>query len=186
MVIALIGSPAAKPYAKHALITPENVATNKPFFKSNSLIDERFCSSDISFSLRIPAAPANTIPSKQIPTPARIVNPDRVPSTSLTNFPWKIGGISVPNAAVYPSATAIPNDIPRYRIVSPNVSPPSPHNTPNVYAQTTLCVGASWSTFIRSAVITAARIHGAIIQLKKPPTSQYVSQAQPFTLRNGT
>ena len=31
-----------------------------------------------------------------------------------------------------------------------------------------------------------AKIHGAIIQLKNPPTSQYVSQDQLFTRRYGT
>ena len=96
----MIGSPAASPYAKHALITPEKVATSRPFFKLNSLIAARFCSSDNSFSFDIPAAPANTIPNRQIPTPTKIVSPDRVPSTMLWNSPRKIGGINVPKAAV--------------------------------------------------------------------------------------
>jgi len=46
--------------------------------------------------------------------------------------------------------------------------------------------GASCNTAPKSAVITEARIHGTKIQLKNPPTNQYVSQAQLFTLRNGT
>ena len=49
-----------------------------------------------------------------------------------------------------------------------------------------LDAGASCKPRPRSAVITDARIHGTMIQLKNPPTSQYVSHAQLFTLRNGT
>jgi hypothetical protein len=111
--MALIGSPAASPYAKQALMIPEKVATTSPFFKSNSLIDSLFCSSDISRSFEIPAAPATAIPSRQIPTPQRMITPECVPKTWLANSPRKIGGISVPKAAVYPNATAIPSDMPR-------------------------------------------------------------------------
>ena len=153
-------------------MTPEKVATSSPFFRSNSLIEARFCSVDISRSLDTPAAPANAIPRRQTATPPRMIRPEWVPRTSEANTPRKIGGINVPNAAVYPSATAMPRDIPRYRMVSPKVRPPSPHNTPNTYAQKRLLVGASCSTRMRSWVIVSARIHGAMIQLKNPPTSQ--------------
>src|ERR1700733_1433619 len=143
MVIVLIGPPAPRPKAKQALSTPEKVATNNPFFKSNSLIEARFCSVDISRSLDTPAAPANAIPRRQTATPPRIRLPERVPRTSDANTPRKIGGIKVPNAAVYPSATAMPSDIPRYRMVRPKVRPPSPHKTPNTYVQKRLLAGAS-------------------------------------------
>src|ERR1700723_981498 len=55
IVRAFMESPAANPYAKQALITPEKVATSNPFFKANSLIEVRFCSFDISCSLDTPA-----------------------------------------------------------------------------------------------------------------------------------
>ena len=42
----------------------------------------------------------------------------------------KIGGKSVPKAAQYPSATPMPSDMPKYRMVSPNVRPPKPHMAP--------------------------------------------------------
>ena len=81
-------------------MTPENVATTKPFFKSNSLIEARFCSSDISRSLETPAAPAKAIPNRQTATPSRMMMPERVPRTWMAKTPRKIGGIKVPNAAV--------------------------------------------------------------------------------------
>ena len=112
-VIALIGSPAARPYAKQALITPEKVATSSPFLRSNSLIDSLFCSFDISRSFETPAAPATAIPARQMAMPPRMISPECVLRTWLANSPRKIGGINVPNAAVYPSATAIPSDMPR-------------------------------------------------------------------------
>jgi len=59
-----------------------------------------FCSSDISFSLEIPAEPAKTIPSMQTATPKRMTRPEPVPRTSEMNRPRKIGGINVPKAAV--------------------------------------------------------------------------------------
>src|SRR5271166_940758 len=171
-VNALMGSPAARPYAKQALMTPEKVATRRPFFKLNSLIAARFWVSDNSLSFDTPAAPARTMPSKQTATPNRIVRPERVPKTSVANCPRKIGGISVPNAAVYPRATAMPSDMPRYRIVNPKVRPPNPQRTPKTYVQKMLRPGASCSTPNKSLVITDAKIHGTMIQLKKPPTSQ--------------
>src|ERR1022692_1184619 len=112
-VICLMGSPAASPYAKQALMIPQKVATSRPRFRLNSLMAARFCSSDNSRSFEIPAAPANAIPVKQIATPDRITIPEWVPSTCLANSPRKIGGSSVPKAAVYPSATAMPSDRPR-------------------------------------------------------------------------
>src|SRR6185369_17741984 len=53
-VIALIGSPARRPYEKQALITPEKVATRMPFFRLNSLMTFCFCSADISRSFDMP------------------------------------------------------------------------------------------------------------------------------------
>src|ERR1022692_4012671 len=109
-VICLMGSPAASPYAKQALMIPQKVATSRPRFRLNSLMAARFCSSDNSRSFEIPAAPANAIPVKQIATPDRITIPEWVPSTCLANSPRKIGGSSVPKAAVYP----IPGPVARH------------------------------------------------------------------------
>jgi hypothetical protein len=71
-------------------------------------------------------------------------------------------------------------------MVRPNVRPPRPQSTPNAYVQTRLACGAERNTIERSLVITEARSQGTIIQLKNPPTSQYVSHAHTRTLRNGT
>ena len=98
-VISLIGSPAASPYEKQALITPEKVATMIPFLKSNSLIDAFFCSSDISRSLDMPAMPATAMPAMQTNTPKRMIWPEVVGRILVKNSPRKIGGMSVPKAA---------------------------------------------------------------------------------------
>ena len=65
-------------------MTPEKVATRSPFFKSNSLMDARFCSVDISRSLDIPAAPAKAIPRRQTATPPRMIRPEWVPRPHKT------------------------------------------------------------------------------------------------------
>ncbi len=109
----LIGSPAVSPKEKQALITPENVATRMPFLKLNSLMTARFWTSDISFSLVMPAMPETAIPARQTPTPNRITMPEFVPRTFETNSPLNSGGIRVPNAAQNPSATAMPSEMPR-------------------------------------------------------------------------
>ena len=70
------------------------------------------------------------MPARQTATPSRITRPETVPTTLVMNTPSKMGGISVPKAAQYPSTIAIPSDIPRYRMVRPNVRPPNPHSTP--------------------------------------------------------
>jgi len=70
--------------------------------------------------------------------------------------------------------------------VSPNVRPPKPHIAPQKYAQRMLSIGASCSTARRSFVLIEARTHGAMIQLKNPPTSQYTSHAHFLTPRYGT
>ena len=92
---------------------PEKVATSTPRFNANSLMTARFFSSDISRSLEIPALPATAIPARQTPTPSRMMCPECVRRTSDANSPRKMGGSSVPNAAVYPSTTTMPSDIPR-------------------------------------------------------------------------
>ena len=79
-VISSMGLPASRPNEKHALITPENVATRMPFLKSNSLIDAFFCSSDISRSLDMPAIPATTIPAMHTNTLKRTISPGTVVS----------------------------------------------------------------------------------------------------------
>ena len=80
-------------------MTPEKVATRIPRPKLNSLIVAFLSSSVISRSLDMPAHPAMAIPTRQTPTPTRMNRPDVVPSTLLTNSPWKMGGMRVPNAA---------------------------------------------------------------------------------------
>ena len=112
-VILVIGFPASRPKEKHALITPEKMATISPLLKLNSLIDSVFCSADISFSFDMPAIPANVIPTRQTPIPSRITRPDCVPSTLEANSPLKAGGIRVPKAAHKPITTAMPSDMPR-------------------------------------------------------------------------
>src|SRR6185437_14358334 len=99
------------------------------------------------------------------------------------NSPRNMGGINVPNAAHRPRTTAIPSDRPRYRMVRPKVRPPIPHNNPKKKDQNKAVVGASCKTGSKSLVITKAKIHGAIIQLKKPPASQNVSHDQRLTPR---
>ena len=91
---------------------PEKVPTRIPLGKLNSLIDSRFFSSGISRSLFIPASPAMAIPSRQTSTPSRIIWPEAVPRVRPM-VPLKIGGTSVPKAAQYPRAIAIPSDIPK-------------------------------------------------------------------------
>ena len=94
-----MGPPASRPNEKHALITPENVATRMPFLNSSSLIEAFFCSSDISRSLDMPAIPATTIPAMHTNTPKRTISPGTVVRILVNCSPWKIGGTSVPNAA---------------------------------------------------------------------------------------
>ena len=48
---------------------PQKVATSRPRFRLNSRMAARFCSSDNSRSLEIPAAPANAMPARQNATP---------------------------------------------------------------------------------------------------------------------
>jgi len=108
-----IGDAASSPKANDALMIPEKVATRIPLVKLNSLIVSLFCSSVISRSLLLPARPAIAIPARQTKTPRRMTCPDVVPRTFDANSPWNIGGMSVPNAAQYPSATPMPSDIPR-------------------------------------------------------------------------
>src|ERR1700704_5554838 len=104
-----------------------------------------------------------------------MTRPEVVPSTWLTNTPLKMGGIRVPNAAHNPNATAIPKESPRKRIVNPKVSPPTPHRRPKKKDQNRVFDGASERTARRSRVMRLPSNHGAMIQLKNPPTSQYVS-----------
>ena len=152
-VSALMGAPAARPYAKQALMTPDRVATAMPFFKSNSSMAAFCCSGDMARSLKIPARPAAAMPSKQTKIPRRMTRPELVPRTCVANTPLKMGGISVPNAAHSPRATAIPRERPRKRMVRPNVSPPIPHSRPKKNAQNNVLVGASDKTESRSRVI---------------------------------
>src|SRR5882672_11083024 len=105
-----------------------------------------------------------------------MIRPELVPSTWLMNTPPNIGGISVPNAAQSPNATAIPKESPRKRIVNPKVRPPTPHSRPKKKDQNRVLDGASERTARRSRVIRLPSNQGAMIQLKNPPTSQYVSQ----------
>src|SRR5215469_443283 len=100
--------------------------------------------------------------------------------------PLKIGGISVPKAAHSPSATAMPSERPRNRIVKPKVRPPTPQSSPKKNDQNKVFAGASPSTLSKSRVRMLPRNHGAMIQLQTPPTSQYVSHDQRFTPRYGT
>src|ERR1035438_6064623 len=74
---------------------PQKVATSRPRLRLNSPMEARFCSSDNSRSLEIPAAQANAIPVMQITTPNRITMPECVPSTCFENSPRKIGGSRV-------------------------------------------------------------------------------------------
>ena len=92
---------------------PAKVATKIPFLKSNSLIDAFLSSSDISRSFDMPAIPATAMPARQTSTPKRTTWPETVPQDLRGELPLTSGGTRVPNAAVYPSATAIPSDIPR-------------------------------------------------------------------------
>ena len=71
-------------------------------------------------------------------------------------------------------------------MVRPNVKPPSPQSTPNEKVQNRQFPGAFLKTASKSCVIADAIAQGRMIQLKNPPTSQYVSHAQPFTPRYGT
>src|SRR6185312_23836 len=99
------------------------------------------------------------------------------------NSPRNMGGMSVPKAAHSPRTTAMPSESPRYRMVRPKVRPPIPHNKPKKKDQNNAAAGASCKTGSKSLVIKKARIHGAMIQLKKPPASQKVSHDQRFTPR---
>src|SRR5271154_1475405 len=98
--------------------------------------------------------------------------PEAVARTWLKKTPLKMGGTNVPNAAHSPKTTAMPRDNPRNRMVSPNVSPPIPHNNPKRTDQKRVEAGASERTWNKSVVKRSPRIQGAMIQLKKPPTSQ--------------
>ena len=70
-------------------------------------------------------------------------------------------------------------------MVRPKVRPPIPQRTPKRYVQTSAPAGASASTRNRSGSWTRANAHGAMIQLKTPPTSQYDSHDHPLTRRYG-
>ncbi len=107
-----MGAPAFRPYAKHALMIPENTATTMPFEKLNSLMAARFLSSGISRSLDSPARAATAMPARHTPTPSRMIFPEVLPAIA-TSCPLKIGGTSVPNAAQNPRATPMPSDMPR-------------------------------------------------------------------------
>src|SRR5690606_24061093 len=52
---SLIGIRALRPRLKHALLTPDNNAINRPFFKAKSLLAFLFSSSLIFFERRLPA-----------------------------------------------------------------------------------------------------------------------------------
>src|SRR5579872_416582 len=154
-----------------------------PFLRLNSWMAALCCSGDITRSFETPANPAAAMPAKQTNMPSRTTRPEVVPTTWVTNSPRNIGGIRVPNAAHNPRTTAIPSESPRYRIVRPKVRPHIPHNNPKKKDQNKAAGGDSCKTGSRSLVITKAKIHGAMIQLKKPPASQKVSQDQRFTPR---
>ena len=77
----------------------------------------------------------------------------------------------------------MPSDMPRYRMVSPNVSPPNPHMAPKKYVHQSVVALCWLRTPNTSLVINVASTQGQIIQLKKPPTSQYVSHDQRLTPR---
>ena len=93
---------------------PENVATSSPRFRLNSLMAARFCSSDISRSLETPAAPANADPRQA----DRHADQDHLARLRAQHFAgerpaerWAAAACRTPR--VYPSATAIPSDMPR-------------------------------------------------------------------------
>ena len=111
-VICASGAPAVSPYAKHALMIPQNVATSMPFAKLNSGTAARFSAADSSRSLDTPARPLTAIPIRDTRTPARMTRPDRLP-TMASKSPLTIGGRSVPKALHRPSATATPSAMPR-------------------------------------------------------------------------
>jgi hypothetical protein len=88
------------------------------------------------------------------------------------NTPLKIGGMRVPKAAHKPKATAIPSDSPRKRMVKPKVRPPMPQRSPKKKAQNKVLAEVAERTANRSLVKRLPKNQGAMIQLKKPPTSQ--------------
>ena len=57
-------------------------------------------------------------------------------------------------------------------MVRPKVSPPRPHMAPQNHVHANVEAEVSPSTPRRSLVLIEARTQGAMIQLKKPPTSQ--------------
>jgi hypothetical protein len=129
-VICLMGSPAANPYAKQALMIPQKVATSRPRFRLNSP-DGRALLLFGQLALLGDSRRAGKPNTGQADRHAEQDHqPEWVPSTCFANSPRKIGGSRVPKAAVYPSATAMPSDMPRYRMVRPKVRPPVPHSTP--------------------------------------------------------
>src|SRR5437867_424455 len=93
-----IGFPAAKPYDMQALMMPQNVATQTPFLKLNSLTVAVFSFSGTSRSFPTPANPLMTIPTKQTTTPPITTRPEVVLMTE-PNAPSTIGGSNVPKAA---------------------------------------------------------------------------------------
>jgi hypothetical protein len=67
-------------------------------------------------------------------------------------------------------------------MVRPNVSPPTPQRTPKKNVQKRVLRPESRRISSVWGRIASENAHGATIQLKTPPTSQYVSQDQPRTL----
>ena len=106
-----------------------------PFLKSNSATAFFFSSSGSSFSLHLPANPTNPIPASEPITPRITIT---LPATSAPEAsnrsdavcPFIIGGRIVPVAAHSPHPIARPNPMPRYRTISPHVSPPMPQSAP--------------------------------------------------------
>jgi hypothetical protein len=56
--------------------------------------------------------------------------------------PLRIGGISVPAAEHNPQPMAKPSPTPRYRIIRPHVSPPTPHIAPHATQKPSSLPGA--------------------------------------------
>jgi len=106
------------------------MATVMPFLKLYSATAFFFSASGSSFSLDMPAMPTNTMPTSETSTPTMEALAEGVPSR-LPTLPARMGGTRVPAAEHSPQPIAKPRPTPRYRIIRPQVSPPTPHAAPH-------------------------------------------------------
>ena len=157
-------------------MTPENVATRRPFLKLNSLIEAFFCSSDISRSFDMPARPGNGDPRQADADAGQNPSPD-----------WRARAPCVSELAVENRrhqraerrAVAQGHGHPQRHAQVAHGQPErqsaqSPHRAPKVRPEQARGRRLAEHGH-RSLVISEPSTHGAMIQLNTPPTSQYVS-----------